>query len=848
KDSSTIWILTQEEGIYRFLPERFDLQAEVLALGGLPVEGGQQVYEDRNGNLWIPSFGNGLYRLNRGNDGSWSQTRFHEENGLPGNNVKCVLEDREGNIGAGMYGTGLVRLADEAFAIQSFDREGPGNNVTAICIADSVGWYGTGRGVIRVDRNGGEVRLLEGPGYGLPGDAVSAITVSPSGDLWIGTAGSGIYRLSAGGKRFIPQHVSDGALENVINAMDFHGSHLWIATGKGVCGIFTGTGETRWFTISNGGLPHNTVNDLEVDASGRVWLSTLSNTVCYIENDSVTRMIIPVGGAMNIRSITRDPAGDIWVGTYGNGVFHLVDDSAFNFTAREGLLSDYCYSLESDDHRYIWVTHRGGLSRIGIEDGHIGIVREEAGIDAGMDFNLNAVFRDHEGVLWFGSSRGVLSYDPDREKGLPPPPALTVTRITANDRPLDPAREIHLPPGRHDLRIGFSGISLKDPDGVRYSYYMEGLGDNWSEPFTENQQVFNKVPDGKYKFLLRAMNREGIHTEDPLEISIVIARPLWKRGWFYLLLLMLMTAAVVSVIRQREHHLLMEKEALEQAVRERTGEVVRQKEEIEIQRDAIKLQNERIRSINKNLTDSINYARRIQQAVFTPPERLHAFFPDHLFIHRPQNIVSGDFLWLGEKEGKVVFTVADCTGHGVPGAFMSMLGITLLNEIVNQPGKQDAGQILDRLKFEIINALRQQELKESHDGIDIALCVYDPSAFELQYAGGFNPLILVSRGELTKISADPMPVGIGAISGRNFTRHTFNIRKGDVVYLFSDGYEDQFGGPDDKKFSRGRYRDFLLEIHHLPMEEQKRMLEQSLDAWQGDQDQTDDITVLGIRF
>jgi serine phosphatase RsbU (regulator of sigma subunit) len=180
---------------------------------------------------------------------------------------------------------------------------------------------------------------------------------------------------------------------------------------------------------------------------------------------------------------------------------------------------------------------------------------------------------------------------------------------------------------------------------------------------------------------------------------------------------------------------------------------------------------------------------------------------------------------------------------------MSMLGITLLNELVNTMGMVEADQILNKLKGEIIQALRQKSDSESSsDGMDMALCVYDPETSLLQYAGGFNPLILIREGKLQFFKADPMPIGIGAITGRGFTKHEMKVRAGDVVYLYSDGYEDQFGGEKDKKFSRKRFRNLLLDIHSQPMPDQKKRLEKTLDNWMDGREQIDDITVMGIRF
>ena len=852
RNDSTLYIITEDEGIYTFYPKDLKSQTRPLELSGVAgIEGQQHIFEDSRGILWISTFGNGLYKLMPDSQGkflSWSN--FNEANGLPGDNLKLVFEDREKNIWLGMFGKGLVRLVDEAFTFYSFDDNVISKNIHSIYTTDDHLWFGNENGLIKVNRKNGEILPVSGPEYGLPDDRVTAVVGSPAGDLWIGTSRNGVFHMNTGDNRFKRIQISSGTLENTINAMAFRDSLLWIATDKGVCKIDNRSGLTTWFTISNAGLPHNTVNNLEVDASGKVWISTLSNSVSYIQDDSITKLIIPaVGGALNIRSITEVPEGVIWIGTDGNGVFRVEGDSLTNYNTEDGLLSDFCNSLVGDYEKYIWVSHRGGLSRIRISDGFVSNMKDEVGIDQSMEFNRNAVFKDQNEILWFGSSAGVLEYNPHLEKDQPPPPALSIVSVQVNNRAQELKDELHLPPGRHTIRIDFIGINLENPGAVTYSYMMEGQDDSWSLASHENHVTFTKIPDGKYTFNLRAFNSDGTFNEIPLKLYIHISVPMYKRLWIYVVLVIVLISGVRAIIKRREHNLLLETERLEKIVLERTHEVVEQKDEIERQRDAIQSQNENIRLINQNITDSIIYASRIQKAVFPPIETLASIFPESFILNRPQYIVSGDFFWIASNEGKYIFTVTDCTGHGVPGAFMSMLGITLLNEIVNNQQCVKADEILNRLKNEIIRALRQKEGSDSaSDGMDMALCVFDPSSSKLQYSGGFNPLVLIRDGELIRYQADPMPVGIGALSGRDFTRHELEIKKGDLIYLYSDGYEDQFGGEKDSKFSRKRFRELLMEIHTLPLDDQKARMEERLDDWMDGSEQIDDIMVLGIRF
>jgi serine phosphatase RsbU (regulator of sigma subunit) len=215
---------------------------------------------------------------------------------------------------------------------------------------------------------------------------------------------------------------------------------------------------------------------------------------------------------------------------------------------------------------------------------------------------------------------------------------------------------------------------------------------------------------------------------------------------------------------------------------------------------------------------------------------------------RPLNIVSGDFYWISRIDNKIVYTAADCTGHGVPGAFMSMLGVAFLNEIVNKDKILSPDLILNNLRGKVIKALQQQGLSgETRDGMDIALICIDPVTGILEYAGAYNPLIMIRNGELFETPGEKMPIGFYE-NMHSFTRHEIKIERGDVFYMYSDGYEDQFGGPDGKKFKSKKLKNLLLEICNDPMDQQKETLEKNFLEWKGDIPQIDDVVVVGIAI
>lgn len=252
----------------------------------------------------------------------------------------------------------------------------------------------------------------------------------------------------------------------------------------------------------------------------------------------------------------------------------------------------------------------------------------------------------------------------------------------------------------------------------------------------------------------------------------------------------------------------------------------------------------------KQITDSIEYASLIQNAILPNHQQLNDVLNQEYFIFfRPKEVVSGDFYFVDEKSGKKIIAAVDCTGHGVPGAFMSMLGYSFLVEIVNNTDEFKANRILNKLREYIIRALHQkQEIGYSKDGLDISLCIVDEKKQKLEFAGAYQYMFLLRDKQITRYSGDKMPVGIHYKRKGEFSLKEIDYKKGDIVYLFSDGYPDQFGGENGKKFRLGNFRDLLLTIHDEDLITQKDMIEKTLDNWMGNCEQVDDILVMGIRL
>ncbi len=290
-----------------------------------------------------------------------------------------------------------------------------------------------------------------------------------------------------------------------------------------------------------------------------------------------------------------------------------------------------------------------------------------------------------------------------------------------------------------------------------------------------------------------------------------------------------------NLIKQQNEEIIVQSE-----------EIFSQKEEIEVQMAQVELQRDEILVKNKHITDSINYAKRIQTAALPQNTYLKELLPKSFILFRPRDVVSGDFYRVNEMNDKIVALVADCTGHGVPGAFVSMLGISLLNGIFHKDKDYSANEILEKLRKEIKYSLKQtDDTGSSQDGMDIALTIIDFKNSKLEYSGANNSIYLVRDGELTEYKSTKNPIGI-YLKEKPFVNNIIDIKKNDEIFLFSDGIPDQIGGENNEKFKYNRFRDVIVTISKLDISKQSQFIDDTLNKWIGNQEQVDDITILGF--
>gem|GEM_PF-211334 len=482
----------------------------------------------------------------------------------------------------------------------------------------------------------------------------------------------------------------------------------------------------------------------------------------------------------------------------------------------------------------------------------------------------DAVYVDSEGTIWIGASTNLFSYHSEKPFSCEMPANCTkpfnvhIRSITANDNDVifngafstssgelsliqNPNDDVVLPYSQHNLDITYSATFYEESERTEYSTMLKGSEKTWSKWTTRTEVTHTNLSEGNYTFMVKARNIYGVES-NIAEYNFRIKPPFYRTILAYILYLILLSIGVYGIVKWNTRRLIAEKKKLEMMVAEATEEIRAQNEQLEMQKDEIEKQKDEIQS-------SINYARRIQRALLTPDATIDRIFPDHFLLYKPRNVVSGDYYWFGQFGDYKVSIVADCTGHGVPGGFMSMLGMTNLNYIVGPELSPD--MILNKLREAIITSLRQRgdednpdgEKKDrSQDGMDVAMYVLNETTMTLSFAGANNPLVLIRDGEAQVFKASKMPVGIYAKLDP-FDRVDMEVKKGDCLYTFSDGFQDQFGFESGRKFMSKHLRELLVEIHQKPMAEQKEILNKTYEAWRGPADhQTDDVVLFGLRI
>ncbi|MCC6837911.1 MAG: SpoIIE family protein phosphatase [Bacteroidia bacterium] len=832
------------------------------------------IIPDNKNNLWFAT-NEGIYKYN-----GYAYRKYKDKNGLASNNLLCGFKDREGNFWFGTYGYGVSKFTSEAFTSYSSKDSLPGDYVSCI-FQDSKShmWLGVKNfGVVKF-QNGKMINYkidVKNLKNSLKDNDVQAIAEDKAGNIYFGTkTGLSIYNGSTFSNYKIKDGVSDD--DNIYSIVIDKQQKIWVGSGNGVYmfkdGAFLPIDAVNKQKTDRGNLP---VYCIFEDRNGSMWFAVENGAIKY--NGSKVERFNKSNGFIDKRvsSIIQDKKGHLWLGT-DEGVFEYNYSSFQHIGENEGMASNKVYLMLLDGD-YLWVGTNKGLDKIDLQSYYnnnkpnIKHYGKEEGLK-GVECNSNSTFKDADGNLWFGTIKGATVYNPrfdkiNREEAL--------TRITGirlffqnadadlekNADAIDSVSHLPvnliLPYDKNHITFDFIGICITNPNKVKYQFKLEGADEDWFPPTSKTEATYSSLPAGEYTFHLKAMNNDGLWNAKDVTFKFTILPPWWKTWWFYTLCAIIGFSGVYTFITVRTRNLQKAKIALEQEVQLRTLQLRQEKEKVEVINQEVIQQKAIIEAKNNDITDSIKYAKNIQEALLPPLTNLHKEFKDAFVLYLPKDIVSGDFYWFAKRNKKRFIASVDCTGHGVPGAFMSIVGNTLLNEIVTEKNITSPAEILNELHVGVKTALKQSgdTENERRDGMDIALCALNEDGTILEYAGANRPLWIFRKNKsgeesFEMIKANKFPIGGLEMENevkRTFTNHNIPVEKGDLVYIFSDGYADQFGGERGKKFMVGNMQKLVADICDLPVKQQEERLLQNFIAWRGEHEQVDDVLVIGFRI
>jgi ligand-binding sensor domain-containing protein/serine phosphatase RsbU (regulator of sigma subunit) len=820
------WFGTYHGGLFKYIPDEDDARMYDLIKLGMTSNWISALFEDRYGNIWVGTWGGGIARIDTNDE----VTVFDNRNGLPGGKIWQIMEDKEGNVLIGTHENGLCAFKGDYF-VSFFEQDGLINQqVWAIeQVQNGEFWIGTNQGVSILDFSTGTARMKDFSH--LEGDRVRFIEEDNKGNIWISAEGQGVFTYTRSGhfsfEPLVNRNLSHGQIIGMCIDSD---NNLWVGTLDGL--VYFEIDNRKVDKLSQvSGLAGSEVSAVYADSKDHIWVGIEGKGITIIRGSD---FIIPsIGMDFTPTCFTEDLDGNIWIGTEGRGVLVYdpdKDEVIRQYTTDDGLLANLINLLNCDDSNNIYIGTNKGLNKLFHEGKNIiGFTRKNGFV--GIETKQNATCLDNDGNIWFGTVRGITRYNPHLKTRDVIEPLTHITGLMVNYKPYPIKEGMMLSHSQNSLIFDYRCITL-NPDAVQYQIMLEGIDKDWRPPSQHTQVNYPALPPRKYTFFVKAKNSDGIWNDPPVSFSFQIRPPFYQTWWFILSCIIAAGGLIFGYIKVRERTLRRENRVLEEKVQARTAEVVAQKEELAEK--------------NKDITDSIRYAKRIQFAIL-PSE---SPFPNTFILFKPKDIVSGDFYWFTRVDDREYIAAVDCTGHGVPGAFMSIIGHSSLNKIVNQYGILEPGKILDELNKEVVGTLHHRgDTGDVNDGMDLSVIAYDTKKRMIEYAGAYNPMYLVRDGKLIEAKADRQPIGrASGTEKKHFSTQTIEVLKGDTIYLFSDGYADQFGGSKLKKFKSKNMKELLVKIAREPVERQRELLDRAIEDWRGNVEQVDDILVIGRRF
>jgi ligand-binding sensor domain-containing protein/serine phosphatase RsbU (regulator of sigma subunit) len=796
--------------------------------------------QDRSGTIWAVCDA-GLLKIQ-----NLKLKILNSENGILDPTLYCITSDRDDHIWIGSDLKGLAEFSNNG--IVSFYRDDYLTDNTAsssLYVNQNKIWLGNNTDGILEINNNEELNSIK---QILSKERI--IQICKLNDLLLVTTENSEL-ITIEGEKISRIKLVDGENNYIISQISSASTSklIGVSYGHGICEIDLKYKTCKSISIDN---IDNSLMSIE-KLNNTYYLASYQMGLFKWNGNSSKASEISFNQKQSIKSIfcLANSNNCILAGTLDLGIFIIKDDKIIsNISIKNGLPSNEIKSIKAIGKNKIVVGTSKGISLLNFENNIFKVVKNYGSMD-GIDIeNLlpDILYCDEQkNKVYVGLKHGFQQIDITKEYN-PDLPLFSISKIHINNQDssiiekdiffFEKNSSIILPYSKNNLKITFEAHSPLEK--LEYTFLLDNFDENWTDWSTSGEFINNNIPPGEY--ILKAKSRI-INSEIESKtqyIKILISPPFYRTWWFISLCLIFGAISIYLFIQYRTQKLIKEKEILEAKVEERTHE--------------LKESNLKLEHAYTDIKDSINYAEKIQRAILPMDDLIKKYLPDSFVLFQPRDIVSGDFYWFGTinvdedyEKDYILFATADCTGHGVPGAFMSMVGNTILNEIVLTNKVFNPGEILHQLHLGVKKALKQNE-NQSRDGMDIALCCIDIRNNKLLYAGANRPLWLIDANGLTEMKATKSAIGGFTDDSTVFQEHEITLTPDMQFYTFSDGYPDQFGGPEGKKFMTKRLKDLIVAKKDISFKEKKEFFTTTINEWMGkEHEQIDDILLVGFK-
>jgi ligand-binding sensor domain-containing protein/serine phosphatase RsbU (regulator of sigma subunit) len=799
-----------------------------------------KIISDRFSNIYVATTDDGFFKIN---PSAKLIKTYTVKNGLNSNAIQSLFIDREDNLWVGTFGYGLQQLNNEMYSYRFIkDSEGiklPINSIVRINRRNAVA-TDKGMGYINEDK------VDFAPNPQLINKKFKNLMLYNNNFIF-STVDGELFKSDTLFKTIIRIPLFTTNQKLVINSLNSDTKNIYACTSAGLYVI-----DPNNFTCNvlntESGLLHNNVKFVFIDSKKHMWVCSQGTPIYYVDNLKDIKMFDNVAGLklFNIQTVCEDKNKNIWISSLGDGVFKFNGRKFDNFTVADGLKSAYSYGIISDYKNGIWVAHANALSYKNNNKKNFNRVGGNSDL-LQNNFIENSTFYDKtENEIFFGTTEGIVRINTSKQRFNEIEPVLNILNITINGDRVESLKDTVLKYNSYDFSFEFIGVCLSEPSNVKYRYKLklEGAEDNWEIITSETRRLnFPKLKNGDYTFMIYAANNDGLWNSEPIEYKFRIDKPYWQKWWFIITSVCVTGLLIFIGIKWRTKQLIQNQKELEHKIHLQTIEIRSEKEHISKIAEELKV-------VHEDLRDSINYAKNIQSSII--PTLNGRLGPVDVFEHfQPKDVVGGDFFgfYILPDNNKIVF-LADCTGHGVPGGFLTVIAKALLDKIVLEMKIYHPKDIIYKLnsEFRLFFGGNSTDENVRYEGLVISFIHIDYTNKMVDICVAGNPFYYsTDKGDVISYKGSRSSVGYEENMGE-LNVLQIPIESGLRLYMFSDGLQDQFGGTDAKRFSSKKVAAALNRSKLSSVKEQGYLVLNEWSDWRRGSEQVDDVSLIIMKF